>query len=155
MSRQWAPGSVAMVTTPTITTPRMGMRIEAAGHAGWQVGAIFADDAVTTSTTPIYCVDPTSSQQMRLIRDTVKSAMDAVAPDSQDPARDTLRNLSRAFRELAAPPRPDVFAHIVVDKDDEQKIGLCGKTWVPDPDVNIVGKCPDCLVLVNDENWTG
>lgn len=91
---------------------------------------------------PLVVIDPEDREQ-------VERLVDAYL----DGSGGLVDSMQFGLRSLLAPPKPDVYRHVVNAGPGRVQTSICGKVWTPTDDVNVVGKCPTCLSLVSDERW--
>jgi hypothetical protein len=146
MTREWAPGDVALV--PFAEGDVRAMWI--AGQ-GWAV----ADGTRGVSKSyigvrPLLVLDPESDDDAhRLIR----AFWDHHNDDCDD--EQAMRDAMRSLVAPPEPPKPEVYEHFVERAVDDLSRALCGKVWAPKGDaVTVIGKCPACAHLKRSTGWS-
>jgi hypothetical protein len=61
-------------------------------------------------------------------------------------------DMQAALREFADPKPVEVFEHFPADFGTDTTRSHCGKVWKPDPTTVSVGRCPECVAIV-EAGW--
>lgn len=149
MTREWEPGDVAIVEysgLKQIGLVRPRLTANKLLEFAYPDGGYDMVAHVSHGARPLLTIDPED-------RDTFRALVDALfmsdfAP--MDGATVQMEKMQAALRSLVAPPKPDVYEHLVVSErhvgSDAVVTGLCGKVWQIEPrsKVNVLGRCPEC-----------
>ena len=135
--REWKPGDVAVIGSQRWR--RLGNR--------WVNDLGSQEGREPHGLRPLAVIDPESAEQVERLAALLRlnGGGARYAHMSAKGAREDFDALRAALRGLVAPPKPQVYSHIVVSRSDQKiKESLCGKVWRPEPDVEVVGQCPNC-----------
>jgi hypothetical protein len=146
---EYEPGTVAMATVRGVPNVRV---LNATGDY-WAHGCGVDGDSIisagqyVTDVRPLVTLDPEDREEVvRLV---------AALPHRESYDGESLvSQMQAALREYAkpTPPKPEVYEHLTYPPRGKFVEAICGKTWIPNPDVTVVGRCPECADIA-ESGW--